>query len=295
MDAMNGMDFDQVSQEFGQLSDATRLRILAILSKGPKNVTALCDTLELKQPTVSHHLGLLRRVGLVNNVRDGKSVVYEINPERLATLRDALAGLTPGIPVGPGSADVPERDMSSGLEALREEVEAEIEVVSRVGHKAFDAQDYEKARQASERAAALVAFRDRVEDLRQEWKALAADAEDREDEEARVERRNLGRLEHGLRTPESEYYRPILQVLAEMGGSGQVAEVLDGVGEVMKPILREVDYEPLASQGGAPRWRNAAQWARNSMVKEGLLKGDSPHGVWEISEKGWDMLRADTK
>ena len=34
------------------------------------------------------------------------------------------------------------------------------------------------------------------------------------------------------------------------------------------------------------RWRNAAQWARNSMIHEGLLKADSPRGVWEISDQG---------
>jgi restriction system protein len=39
-----------------------------------------------------------------------------------------------------------------------------------------------------------------------------------------------------------------------------------------------------------PRWRNAAQWARNSMVNEGLLKKDSPRGVWEISDKGKQYL-----
>ncbi len=33
-------------------------------------------------------------------------------------------------------------------------------------------------------------------------------------------------------------------------------------------------------------WRNSAQWARNSMVQEGLLKADSPRGVWNISEAG---------
>ncbi len=46
------------------------------------------------------------------------------------------------------------------------------------------------------------------------------------------------------------------------------------------------DYDPLASGPDKPRWHNGAQWARNSMIHEGLLKGDSPRGVWEISDKG---------
>ncbi len=56
--------------------------------------------------------------------------------------------------------------------------------------------------------------------------------------------------------------------------------------KAMKPILKDVDHEPLASDPDMPRWRNSAQWARNTMRQEGLLKDDSPHGTWEISEVG---------
>lgn len=71
-----------------------------------------------------------------------------------------------------------------------------------------------------------------------------------------------------------------------MGGEGKVADVLEQVKQIMKPVLKDVDYQPLASGPDNPRWRNAAQWARNSMIKEGLLKGDSPRGVWEITDAG---------
>jgi hypothetical protein len=76
-----------------------------------------------------------------------------------------------------------------------------------------------------------------------------------------------------------------------MGGRGKVADVLDKVGQMMKPILKEVDYDPLASGPDNPRWRNAAQWARNSMVGEGLLNADSPRGIWAIADKGRAMLK----
>jgi len=59
----------------------------------------------------------------------------------------------------------------------------------------------------------------------------------------------------------------------------------------MEGVLKDVDYQPLASNPDNLRWRNAAQWARNNMVKEGLLKGDSPRGLWEISERGLAMLK----
>ncbi len=67
--------------------------------------------------------------------------------------------------------------------------------------------------------------------------------------------------------------------------------VLDRVLQSMTDTLKDVDYEPLASEPDMPRWKNAAQWARNSMVKEGLLRNDSPRGVWQISEAGVRLLR----
>jgi len=57
-------------------------------------------------------------------------------------------------------------------------------------------------------------------------------------------------------------------------------------------LSRKVDLEPLASDPKTPRWRNAACWARSAMVNEGLLKSDSPRGVWEISAEGRKRLAA---
>jgi len=182
-------------------------------------------------------------------------------------------------------------NVSSAFEMLSEEVEAEIDFVNGVGAKAFGSRDYDKAKEALERAGILTAFRDKVAALRAEWEALAAVAEQAEDEQTRAARRDLGRLRRGLRTPEAAYREPILRVLAEMGGAGRIGDVLERVGQIMKPVLKEVDYDPLASDPDLPRWRNAAQWARNAMVKEGLLKADSPRGIWEITDKGRTMLQ----
>ena len=64
---------------FRLLSDKTRLNILMLLSKGERNVTSLCEELGLPQPTVSHHLGLLRMSNLIGNRRNGKQVFYGLN------------------------------------------------------------------------------------------------------------------------------------------------------------------------------------------------------------------------
>ena len=72
-------DLDQLTALFRLLSDKTRLNILMLLAQGERNVTSLCQELELPQPTVSHHLGLLRMNNLIGNRRDGKQVFYSLN------------------------------------------------------------------------------------------------------------------------------------------------------------------------------------------------------------------------
>lgn len=90
-------------------------------------------------------------------------------------------------------------NVASAVELLLEEIEAEIDFINRVGARAFEARDYDKARQALERAGTLTAFRDKVAALRKEWEATCAVAEAAEDEETRQARRNLGRLRERVR------------------------------------------------------------------------------------------------
>ena len=72
-------DLDQLSSLFRLLSDKTRLSILMRLSDGERNVTTLCEELALPQPTVSHHLGLLRMNNVVGNRRHGMQVFYALH------------------------------------------------------------------------------------------------------------------------------------------------------------------------------------------------------------------------
>ena len=64
---------------FRLLSDKTRLNILMMLAQGERNVGSLCTELALPQPTVSHHLGLLRMRNLISNRRKGKQVFNGLN------------------------------------------------------------------------------------------------------------------------------------------------------------------------------------------------------------------------
>ncbi len=180
-------------------------------------------------------------------------------------------------------------NVSSGFEMLMEEVEAEIDFFTRIGSRAFESRDFSKVDEARTKAEQITAFRDKVAALRKEWESVSGS--EAEDEDTRAERRNLGRLRKGQRTPEAAYYLPILKALVELGGSAKMRTVLDKVHKAMKPVLKDVDHEPLASDPEMPRWRNSAQWARNTMRQEGLLKADSPHGTWEITPAGKDRVQ----
>ena len=92
---MAKLDLRGTAQGFSLLADATRLGILANLSRGTSNVTGLCKALKLKQPTMSHHLGLLRMGRLVDGVRQGKSVIYKANAAALKDLAAALRKIMP--------------------------------------------------------------------------------------------------------------------------------------------------------------------------------------------------------
>jgi len=93
-----------MAQLFRVLGDKTRLRILMVLQQGELNVTGLCKKLGLSQPTVSHHLGILRMHRLVTPRRSGKEIHYSIDQERSATLAQAarsLTGRSAAVRIGP--------------------------------------------------------------------------------------------------------------------------------------------------------------------------------------------------
>ena len=61
-----------------QVSDPTRLQVIALLSEGEHHVGALCDQFKMSQPAVSHHLTLLRHGGIVERRRQGQKNFYTL-------------------------------------------------------------------------------------------------------------------------------------------------------------------------------------------------------------------------
>lgn len=87
----------ELAQAFRLLSDETRLKIVFHLAQQEQNVGSLCDILGLAQPTVSHHLGLLRMGRLIVNRRNGKQVIYSLNADMIVKLRQQLTECVPNV------------------------------------------------------------------------------------------------------------------------------------------------------------------------------------------------------
>jgi len=87
-------DAAQLSRQFAALADPVRLRILSVLATTPGGAICACDLAEpvgKSQPTVSHHLKVLKAAGLVTAQRDGKNIWYAVVPAALDALREVLS------------------------------------------------------------------------------------------------------------------------------------------------------------------------------------------------------------
>src|SRR5471032_2812266 len=84
---------DALAARFKALADPTRVAIVNRLAAADE--VCVCDfvaALDLAQPTISHHLKVLREAGLVESSRRGTWAYYRLVPEAVAALRGALGG-----------------------------------------------------------------------------------------------------------------------------------------------------------------------------------------------------------
>ena len=81
---MNEKNIDTV--EFAKaLSDDTRQKIMMLCCCKELSVNDIVEASDVAQPTVSHHLKILKIAGLVTAKRRGKQVLYTLNQQRLAS------------------------------------------------------------------------------------------------------------------------------------------------------------------------------------------------------------------
>jgi ArsR family transcriptional regulator len=89
-------------------ADPTRLAILRQLSDAPEvcacDFTACCD---VSQPTVSHHLKVLRDAGWIAGERRGTWIWYSLRPQSVARFRELAGDMGPAVGLPPTSRRLP--------------------------------------------------------------------------------------------------------------------------------------------------------------------------------------------
>jgi ArsR family transcriptional regulator, arsenate/arsenite/antimonite-responsive transcriptional repressor len=100
-----------LAARFKALSDPTRLAIINQLAGSGERCVCNLEPLGLSQPTISHHLKILRDAGLVESTRRGTWAFYRLVPEAVGALAFALTG---------GDQDDPRerRDHADALDAV---------------------------------------------------------------------------------------------------------------------------------------------------------------------------------
>ncbi len=83
---------DELSRVLRALADPVRLRLLSLIGAHAGGEACVCELVErfdLSQPTISHHLKVLREAGLISSERRGTWVYYRALPDAV----EQLAGL----------------------------------------------------------------------------------------------------------------------------------------------------------------------------------------------------------
>ena len=189
-----------------------------------------------------------------------------------------------------------ENEVSSAFEILLEEVETAIEELNQEGARQFSLSDHKKARLLLEKAEATILFRGKIKDLQIEWRTMETQIGSKTPvEKKRFNSKRKSKLKRGLRTPEEEFKTPILESLIHLGGTANMTDVIIQVEKMMTSKLNDYDKQPLLSAPSFPRWRNTVQWARNALVKDGLMANDSPKGIWAITDAGRKAVKVQNK
>ena len=85
---------NDLSIVFAALADPVRLRLFDLVWRAGNNGVCSCDLvepLERSQPTISHHLKVLREAGLVESRREGTWLWYSVVPDALTSAQAILS------------------------------------------------------------------------------------------------------------------------------------------------------------------------------------------------------------
>ena len=182
-------------------------------------------------------------------------------------------------------------DLVTAFDILLESIEVESLKVTDAVATALTARDFDRARKDIEHGEFLNSLHGKVEELRAGWENRSKPIVRSSDRVRSPRKRVAGKPTSvtrvvGIRTPESEYRLPILAILEEMGGEGEIGEMLDRVGAMMNEKLNNFDRQTLPSSPTVPRWRNAAHWTKNNLANEGFISRGAVRQHWVLTESG---------
>ena len=171
-------------------------------------------------------------------------------------------------------------DIRRVLATMRKEIQKEVKTASKALDQAFETQDYERIHEVSGRVVQLETMANQASGLQANWNSLFGG-------EVENGTKRTKPMKSGPLTPKKAYFKPILKALVSLGGAGKPADVIDLVYQKMEAVLTDADRN--STEGGNPdypRWKTASYSTRSLLIKQELLKANSPKGVWEISVKG---------
>jgi len=201
---------------------------------------------------------------------------------------------------GDASPSVSEDGVAAALDMAVEELYHLDQAIRQERASAFTSGDAIEIQQVQQQLEQVQIFAQRLGELRNQWTELQqqlvqekkADDSTGPDEVEGVRSRirlTAGRMDSSDIVSQPEYDLPILQVLADLGGSGTRQQVLEELERRMSHKFSKYDLQEVNS-GAEIRWRHQASWARNKLRVAGFIKSGSPSGLWEISPAGEKRL-----
>ena len=83
----------RIAEFFKALGDENRVKILRMLCKGERCACELLEELEISQPTLSHHMQILCRSGIVQGRKNGKWMHYSLDHAKLQEKKAVIASI----------------------------------------------------------------------------------------------------------------------------------------------------------------------------------------------------------
>ncbi|MCD5322405.1 MULTISPECIES: metalloregulator ArsR/SmtB family transcription factor [Pontibacillus] len=84
------MQLDKVVHFHKVVGDPTRIRIISLLKQGPLHGQAIANKLGLKPPTITHHVGKLKQIGIVYQRRDKNTIYFYLDQKKLEYSANAI-------------------------------------------------------------------------------------------------------------------------------------------------------------------------------------------------------------